>query len=453
MSERPQEQETVVFEFAALPASIRRTRFRLKQEDGPQELVTSEPRVVIGSGPSADFLVPDATVSRLHCEIVADDSGYLIRDLGSTNGTVIGGVRVKESYLASAARIRAGRATIRFSLLDNADEVALYPDISFGEMVARSAAMRALFSRLARVAKRDTTLLLEGESGTGKELAARAVHAASQRRTGPFVVVDCSAIPRNLVEAELFGHVKGAFTGATQTRPGKFVAAQGGTIFLDEIGELDLDMQPRLLRVLERREVHPVGATAPVPVDVRVISATNRNLRREVNNRTFREDLFYRLAVTSATLPPLRERTEDIPLLIDHFLAQHSAKDGFKYELDRHTRRRLHERPWPGNIRELRNAVEELVVLGEESEQPESASLPSGAVTLGIEPHTPSGAGSSCAIASFKEEKARLISTFEADYLKRLLQIHRNNFSASAMSAGLDRVHFLRLLDKHSLRK
>ena len=290
MSERPQQQETVVFEFAALPASIRRKRFHLKQEDGQQELVTSEPRVVIGSGPSADFLVPDATVSRLHCEIVADEGGYLIRDLGSTNGTVIGGVRVKEAYLASATRIRAGRATVRFSLLDNLDEVALYPDISFGEMVARSAAMRALF-----------------------------------------------------------------------------------------------------------------GATAPVPVDVRVISATNRNLRREVNNRTFREDLFYRLAVTSATLPALRERTEDIPLLIDHFLAQHSAKDGFKYELDRHTRRRLHERAWPGNIRELRNVVEELVILGEESEHAESPTLASGAVTLGIEPNGPSGTGEAGAIGSFKE--------------------------------------------------
>ena len=303
------------------------------------------------------------------------------------------------------------------------------------------------------VAKRDTTLLLEGESGTGKELAARAVHLASLRRDGPFVVVDCSAIPRNLVEAELFGHVKGAFTGATQARPGKFVAARGGTVFLDEIGELDLDTQPRLLRVLERREVHPVGATAPVPVDVRVISATNRNLRREVNKRTFREDLFYRLAVTSVTLPPLRERTEDIPLLIDHFLAQHSAKDGVKYELDRHTRRRLHERPWPGNIRELRNAVEELVILGEESELAQSTAPSSGPVTLGIEPIAQYGASVSASGGTFKEEKARLINAFEADFLKKLLEIHRNNFSASALAAGVDRVHFLRLLDKHSLRK
>jgi two-component system response regulator GlrR len=312
---------------------------------------------------------------------------------------------------------------------------------AFGELVACSHVMKDVFSRLLRLAKRDTTLFIEGESGTGKELAARAVHLASARRLRPFVVVDCSSIPRTLIEAELFGHAKGAFTGATQAQPGKFVAANGGTIFLDEIGELDVDLQPRLLRVLERREVCPVGGTAPVPIDVRFISATNRNLRQAMRRGTFREDLFYRLAVASVTLPPLRERTEDIPILIKAFLAQHAAHDGEPYQLHDATIRRMCARPWPGNVRELRNAVEELVVFGE----------PGQAFEDGYPPQ-PGGAPAGDELGLFKEEKARVIDAFEEHYLSRLLVRHENNISASAVAAGLDRVHLLRLLYKHGLR-
>jgi len=314
--------------------------------------------------------------------------------------------------------------------------------VRFGELVAKSHAMREVFSRLARLAHRDTTVLVEGESGTGKELVARAVHMASARRSKPFVVVDCSAIPRNLIEAELFGHTKGAFTGATQAQQGKFLAANGGTVFLDEIGELDLDLQPRLLRVLERREICPVGSTTPIPIDVRVVAATNRNLQQEVRKKAFREDLFYRLAVAAVTLPPLRERRDDIPLLIETFLAQHGAQDGQRYELAPSTICRLSERAWPGNVRELRNAIEALVVLGEYRASPEE-SPPVRPVEANLTP---------APLGLFKEEKARLIHDFEAQYLRSLLAAHRNNISASALAAGLDRVHLLRLLDKHGLR-
>lgn len=313
----------------------------------------------------------------------------------------------------------------------------------FGELIARSRVMKDVFARLRRLAQRDTTLLLEGESGTGKELAARAVHQASSRRSQPFIVVDCSAIPRTLIEAELFGHAKGSFTGATQAHPGKFVAAHGGTVFLDEIGELDLDMQPRLLRVLERREVCPVGGTNPIPIDVRVISATNRNLRQEMRRGTFREDLFYRLAVTSVKMPALRERTEDIPVLIDALLAHHSAQDGRCYRVDDAAVRRMCARAWPGNVRELRNAVEELLVFGDQRSDLEEPAM--------AEDRT-SEVAADDDLGLFKEEKARIVHAFEERYLKALLARHRYNISASALAAGLDRVHLLRLLDKHNLR-
>jgi len=312
----------------------------------------------------------------------------------------------------------------------------------FGELIARSQVMKEVFTRLRRLAKRDTTLFIEGESGTGKELVARAVHLASARSSKPFVVVDCSAIPRTLIEAELFGHSKGAFTGATHAHPGKFVAAQGGTVFLDEIGELDLDLQPRLLRVLERREVCPVGSTSPIPIDVRVISATHRNLRQEVRRNTFRQDLFYRFAVASVKLPPLRERLEDVPLLIDAFLAQFSARDKERYAIDDATIRRMSSRAWPGNVRELRNAVEELLVVGEQQPFDEEGSPAD-------DEHGDPGMD---APGLFKQEKANVISAFEERYLKALLPRHHNNISASAAAAGLDRVHFLRLLDKYDLR-
>jgi len=440
MNDDEPELITILAPSRRLPG-ISRERFRLKIEmgDGPRsELVTSEQRVVVGSHPGADLVLADPTVSRMHFEIVSDGEGHLLRDLGSKNGTEVSGLRVREIYLTERTRIRLGRSGLSFALLGEADEVALHPDIRFGAMIARSPVMRALFNRLSRVASRDTTLLLEGESGTGKELAARAVHENSRRRDRPFVVVDCSAIPRTLIEAELFGHEKGAYTGASQARPGAFVRARGGTIFLDEIGELDLDLQPRLLGALERREIKPIGSSSVVPIDVRVISATNKDLRREVNRRCFREDLYYRVAVACVTMPPLRERVEDIPMLIEHFLDQQFARDGQRHVLDADTRARLVDRPWPGNIRELRNVVEQIVAFGSD-DVVETAPTSSIGPTTRIEP--------------FKVGKARVVDRFEVEYLTNLLAVHGGKITASANAAEVDRVHFLRLLDKHKMRK
>jgi DNA-binding NtrC family response regulator len=329
-------------------------------------------------------------------------------------------------------RISIGGSEISFSVIGGVEEINLHPEGRFGRLIGDSAAMRVVFSRLARIAGRDATLLLEGESGTGKELVAEAVHEASSRSSGPFVVVDCGSIPRALLEAELFGHERGAYTGANRARLGAFVHADGGTIFLDEVGELDIELQPRLLGVLERREVKPIGGSQPIPVNVRIIAATNRDLRREVNRGAFREDLYYRLAVACVRLPALRERTDDIPALVRHFLEQ----QGVAAPPEEGMLQRLMRRSWPGNVRELRNAVEQIVAFGIEE------------VSLDEAPEQPTAID-----VPFKIAKARLVEGFERDYLVSVLAQHKGNITAAANAAELDRVHFLRLLDRYGLRK
>src|SRR5882724_10160807 len=319
------EELTKVALRAEAKRSVGRNRFRLAVErgtDSSAELISSEDRALIGRSPQADLVIDDPFVSRIHCEVAAEEDGYVLRDLGSKNGTRIAGIRVRAVQLPQNARISIGGREVSLSMVGGAEEIGLHPEGRFGRLIGDSAAMRVVFSRLARIAGRDATLLLEGESGTGKELAAEAVHEASSRSSGPFVVVDCGSIPRALLEAELFGHEQGAYTGANRARLGAFVHADGGTIFLDEVGELDIELQPRLLGVLERREVKPIGGSQPIPVNVRIIAATNRDLRREVNRGAFREDLYYRLAVASVRLPALRERSDDIPALVRSFLEQ-----------------------------------------------------------------------------------------------------------------------------------
>ena len=313
------------------------------------------------------------------------------------------------------------------------------PDLAgtyaFGRLIGRSHAIRDAIARLQAIAARDATLLIEGESGTGKEVAAEAVHLASARRDKPFVVVDCAAISRSLIEAELFGHERGAYTGATHARPGALLHAEGGTLFLDEIGELDLDLQPRLLRLIERREVRPLGGTTSRRLDVRIIAATNRDLARDAARGTFRSDLYYRLAVTRVRMPSLAERREDIPLLC--WRLSDELTGGLGGPLDVEQLERLASRPWPGNIRELKNELERLATMG--ADTPEPAELSTRFLT-----------GESR--ASFHEGKARALATFERQYLSEVMEEHGGNITAAAHAANVDRVHFLRLLDKHGLR-
>jgi two-component system response regulator GlrR len=414
-----------------------RYRITVEREAQPrQELISSEERLVLGSSAQADLVIDDPTVSGIHCELAREEEGFVLRDLKSSHGTWIAGVRVREVVLPTEARFEVGVVRVSCGQVSGLAEIPLHPANHFGGLFGESAVMRAVFARLARVATRDITVLLEGESGTGKELAARAIHEASARRAGPFVVIDCGAIPHTLIDAELFGHERGAYTGASQPRPGAFVQAAGGTIFLDEVAELDLDLQPRLLGALERREVKPIGAACPVPIDVRIVAATNKDLRRRANEGFFREDLYYRLAVARVRLPSLRERAGDIPMLVRHFIAQHAQKDGVDYAIDEDLVARLTRAAWPGNVRELRNVVEQVVAFGIEE------------VRVVEAPREPVGIDT-----PFKIAKAQVLAAFEHEYLVALLAEHGGNITAAASAAELDRVHFLRLLDRHGLRK
>ncbi|MEZ4315796.1 MAG: sigma-54-dependent Fis family transcriptional regulator, partial [Polyangiaceae bacterium] len=278
--------------------------------------------VSAGTAEANDLVLTDPTVSRHHFSITATADGFLLRDLGSSNGTWLGSARILTAYVDDGARLRVGRTTIRVDPLDEDICEPLSAEDRFGPLLGTSDAMRRIFAVLPRIAQSETTILLEGETGTGKGVLASAIHDASARAERPFVVLDCTAIAPTLIESELFGHVKGAFTGAATDRAGAFEQAKGGTIFIDEIGELPLDMQPKLLRALEEKTVKRVGGNQRIKLDARVIAATNRDLRAEVNRGTFRADLFYRLNVVRIQVPPLREREGDIERLARYFHAE-----------------------------------------------------------------------------------------------------------------------------------
>jgi DNA-binding NtrC family response regulator len=424
---------------------LNRRQLRLAVLRGPDrrqcDTFTSD-RVVIGTHPRCDFVLGDPKVSRQHCAVELVPEGYAVRDLGSTNGCFLDQVRVREVIIDGDVRLRIGDTVLRITPLDQRIELPLSPAQRFGPLLGRSVAMRRIFEVLERVAPTDTTVLITGESGTGKEVTARAVHEASRRADGPFVVVDCASLPANLIESELFGYERGAFTGALRARVGAFETASGGTLFLDELGEMPLDLQSRLLGVLERRQVQPVGASRARPVDVRVVAATNRDLRREINRGAFREDLYFRLAVVSVEMPPLRSRPEDIPLYVEAFLSEW-AEAGVHLDIEPATIDALARQPWPGNVRELRNTLERAAALGE---------LPEPAATG---PDAPPGAALSAAVDAsvpFKVGKTELLERYERAYLGDLMARHQGNITRAARAAEIDRVYLLRLLDKYGLR-
>jgi transcriptional regulator with PAS, ATPase and Fis domain len=299
--------------------------------------------------------------------------------------------------------------------------------------------MRELFARLARVAAMESTVLIQGETGTGKELVARAVHHNSRRREKPLVVVDCGALAENLLEAELFGHARGAFTGASHERAGAIESAAGGTVFLDEIGEMPLSMQPKLLRALESRQVRRVGESRYRDVDVRFIAATHRDLAKMVNDGTFREDLFFRLSVLPVTVPPLRERLDDIPLLV-----QRMMPEGAAHAVSPELLRELSNRAWSGNVRELRNFVERALALGARE-----------ALAMGGVAPLAASAGESLPAVSidepFKSLRERWVDHLEREYVRAMLARHDGNVSAVATASGLDRTYVHRLIRKHEL--
>ncbi|MBC7978009.1 MAG: sigma 54-dependent Fis family transcriptional regulator, partial [Myxococcales bacterium] len=360
---------------AIRPTEIAFERFALRVLSGAdegKEVISAGEETTVGTDPGNDLILSDRAVSRHHVSIRASARGLELRDLGSTNGTVLGGHRVLHALLEPGALIGCGRTVLRLDLVGGEVRETLSERERFGRALGASPAMRRVFALMDRFAPSEGTVLIEGETGTGKELIAEAIHDASPRAAGPFVVVDCGAIPITLIEAELFGHVRGAFTGATENRRGAFESARGGTVFLDEIGELPPAVQPVLLRVLEDRTVKRVGDDRRIPIHVRVVAATHRDLREEVNRSRFRADLYYRLAVLRLRVPALRERREDIPLLIRHFCATFRADDEDAAEagdpadptsLSDELVTALAAQSWPGNVRELRSAVQRALLL------------------------------------------------------------------------------------------
>jgi two-component system, NtrC family, response regulator GlrR len=426
---------------------MRRFRLRIERGQGPRaEISIQSDHVTIGRGEKAEFVLDDPAVSPVHCEIHLAAEGFVIRDLESEQGTWISGIRVREARLPDEARIALGETELSFTVLDAAEEPRARPGPRFFELVGDSHPMRLLFARLARAATLTTTLFLEGESGTGKDLAARAVHDAGSRRDGPFVVVDCS-FPRARVEEELFGRDGGA--GSDQATASAFVRANGGTLYLDEVGGLDLDVQPLLLRALEAHEVKPTGALEPVLVDVRIIASTHQDLKRRIRLGAFRDDLYYRLAVTRIRLPPLRERVADIPLLVAHFLSQHPPVEDAARQLDESALERLRQRSWPGNVRELRNAIEQVLAFGDD-EAPDSREPVSDLRRRG---QTRLARRSEVTALPFKRAKSQVVERFEREYLSAILEQCGGNITAAAATSELDRVHFLRLMDRHGMRR
>jgi transcriptional regulator with PAS, ATPase and Fis domain len=420
-------------------ALVRECRLTVLEDDRPARVAPfAAERVVIGADPRADLVVADPAMSKFHCEIRIADGRPFVRDLGSRNGTTLDRVPILEAPLRDGAILELGRTRVRFDLGARDVELPLSPRTQFGRLRGASIPMRAMFATLEAAAASHSTVLLQGESGTGKDLAAESIHLESARRDGPFVVIDCGAIPAALLEAELFGHEAGAFTGANARRIGAFEAAHGGTLVLDEIGELALDLQPKLLRAIERREIQRIGSTQRIATDVRIIAATNRTLPQEVNARRFRSDLYYRLAVLVVTLPPLRARTADLPLLVASILDDLGAEDSpmaralrggeLLPELLRHS--------WPGNVRELRNYLEACLVRQELAR-----------------PAPPAGDEPAIDVAQpLAVVRERWLRHVERRYLEQLLLHHGNNVSAAARAAGIDRVHLHRLLARVGLR-
>jgi DNA-binding NtrC family response regulator/pSer/pThr/pTyr-binding forkhead associated (FHA) protein len=411
--------------------------------------------VRIGTHASNDLVLDDPSVSRFHCRIVPDagpPAGWRVEDSGSLNGTRLQDLRILGAVLPGEATLSLGQSVIRIVASAPAGRTLVPMMPSFGALTGTGRAMRKLFALLEKVAASDINCFIYGENGTGKELVATEIVQRGPRATKPFVVVDCGAISPNLVESELFGHVRGAFTGADRDRIGAFEAADGGTVFLDEIGELPIGVQPKLLRALEQREIRRVGETGTRKVNVRVISATNRDLEREVNKGTFREDLYFRIAVITVRVPPLRDRAEDLPHLIRAFLKLLDAKDS-EHLFPTEVMEELARHEWPGNVRELRNYVERSVVLQTARMSLPPPSMSSGSGSGG---GAAAGAGGKAAevdvTVPFKVAKDSLIDGFERAYLRGILEAAGGNMTKAARMAGIDRMYLHRLVQKHGTR-
>jgi len=408
-------------------------------------------RMRIGKAPDNDLVLPDDTVSRHHCELERGASGIVLRDLGSTNHTRVGRTTVREATVEPGATIVVGNVELILRTEPNRTHVLPSDKSRFGDVLGPSLAMRQIFGVLERIAPTDAAVLVEGETGTGKDVLALSIHRQSPRANQPFVVVDCGAVSYNLIESELFGHERGAFTGAVAARQGAFESAARGTVFLDEVGELPLDVQPKLLRVLESGEYRRVGGNRTLRAEARIVAATKRNLKDEALRGKFREDLYFRLAVVPISVPPLRTRREDIPALIEHFLAIARKRDPAAASicLSRETVSALTAHDWPGNVRELRNVLDRAIYIatanGERElrlvDLPVSAAAENGGIDASFD-----------AGKSYRDTRTEFETDFERRYVSWLLDRHQGNISAAAREAKMDRKHLYDLARKHGLR-
>jgi transcriptional regulator with GAF, ATPase, and Fis domain len=415
--------------------------------DGPsrgQRLHVDDVIARIGVAPGNHLRLADDTVSGFHCEVHLHEDAIIVRDCGSTNGTYVEGVRLQEGVIRPGTTIHVGQSALRVDPAGQPSFVATSGSTSFGELIGSSLAMRRVYAILERVAATSATVLIEGETGTGKDVAARSLHRASPRAAGPFIPLDCGAIPDNIIESELFGHVRGAFSGAVSDRAGVFEEACGGTLFLDEIGEMPLAVQPKLLRAIDTLSIRRVGSNTERRVDVRIIAATNRDLTRCVNEGTFREDLYYRLAVVNLGLPPLRSRRDDVRLLAAHFYA---TLTGSTAPMPAALARSVAARSWPGNVRELRNFLERSVSLGLEEGPPVAPSSAARIKASGVatEPMVPLH-------LPLKDARQAWTESFESAYVRGMLRKTNGNLTRAAELAGVNRRFLQRLIARLGIR-
>jgi DNA-binding NtrC family response regulator len=427
----------------------------LEGPDKGMEIRLNKRLNTIGTGEASTIKLTDRSVSRNHLEIELGPQAAKVRDLDSKNGIYVGQVRIYEADINTSIHLQLGTTLIQLKPTEEKVSISLSKETSFGQAIGISEAMREIFAILSQVAKQPTSILLEGPTGTGKELLARAIHEKSARASKPFVILDCTALPPTLAERELFGHVRGAFTGANKAAPGLFEQANLGTLFIDELGELSLELQPKLLRALETGEYRALGSTRIQKTDVRVLSATNRDLLKQINHGIFRSDLFYRLSTIHLRIPPLCERTEDIPLLMKHFLTEFSqtlpnplSDIEMNYFMEQN-QEAFTKHPWPGNARQLRNKLEASLASSKEDglDHPISLSIDlSEAKQLKkmVKRTLPSD-------LPFAEAKSLMIDQFEKAYLEELLKKTDKNISEAARQCKMDRRNLQKLLRKHGL--
>lgn len=416
-------------------------------DDAGRRVSAESEHLTLGTANGNNLIVTDPTVSRYHVELESTPDGVLVTDQGSTNGTFVGPVRVEKAVVPAGTILRTGRTQVRVGAGEPVN-IELFGQDRLGELRGRSETMRRLMKQIERVARTEASALVVGESGTGKELIARLLHDLGPRVGKPFVTVDCGAMAPQLVASELFGHERGAFTSADRQHVGAFERAHGGTLFLDEIGELPPDLQPTLLGALERRRFRRVGGRKEIEVDVRVVAATNRDLRSEVNDGRFRLDLYYRLAVVVLRVAPLRQRPEDVELLVEHFLRECGHVGGVAELFPEEVLAQLQAHRWPGNIRELRNLVEASVAMGE-------APIEMMADDIGVQgqEHDPEGLSMRPLYGmAYKEARAALLHEFERRYLGHWLERTKGNVAKAAREARMDRSHLFHLLRRHELR-